>query len=153
MQFITFLNCICLIGYKENSHLESSHPSNSPLVNSLRKMSAWKILTHVFKYSHPGFLNFLSQLFTEVKAIVKILIVAYLQKCKQLLRFGLLYKIKVIEDTFRHREEFSNIFSSKVLSVIIVQVEFSPVNCPLSPPSQVNSSCQMPSDEFFWFTF
>ena len=59
-----------------------------------------------------------------MKGIVKILIVAYLQKCKQLLRFGLLYKIKVIEDTFRHREEFSNIFSSKVLSVIIVQVEF-----------------------------
>ena len=97
-------------------------------------MSTWKILTHVFKYSHPGFLNFLSQLFTEVKAIVKILIVAYLQKCKQLLRFGLLYKIKVIEDTFRHCEEFSNIFSSEVLSVIIVKVEFSPVNCPLSPP-------------------
>ena len=45
-------------GYQENSHpenfhLENSHQSNSPLVNSPRE-----IPTHVFKYSHPGFLIF-----------------------------------------------------------------------------------------------
>ena len=34
---------------------------------------------------------------------------------KQLLRLGLLYCIKVTEDTVRHDEKISNIFSSKVL--------------------------------------
>ena len=48
----------------------------------------------------------------------------------QLLRVGFFYNIKVIEDTARHHEESSNIFSSKVT---MVQAEFSPVNCPLSP--------------------
>ena len=52
---------------------------------------------------------------------------------KQLLRVGLLYNIKVIEDTVRHHEEFSNVLSSKVLFVIMVQAEFTPMNCPLSP--------------------
>ena len=51
---------------------------------------------------------------------------------KQLLRFGLLYCIKLAEDTARHGEKISNIFSSKVLFVIMVQTEFSPVNYPLS---------------------
>ena len=32
--------------------------------------------------------------------------------------------------------------------VIIVQAEFSPVNCPLSPPYPANCPCQMSSDEF-----
>ena len=67
---------------------------------------------------------------------------------KQLLRVGVLYNIKVIEDRVRHHEEFSDVFSSKVLFVIMVQAEFSLVNCPLSPPYPFNCPCQMPSHEF-----
>ena len=68
---------------------------------------------------------------------------------KQLLRAGLLYNVKVIEGTVEeHHEEFSNVFSSKVVFVIMVQAEFSPVNCPLSPPYSDNCPCQTPSDEF-----
>ena len=83
-------------------------------------------------------------LLSSVKLIDYLLI--YLQNRKQLLRFGLLYNIKVIED--RHHVELTNIFSLKVLSVIIAQAEFSPVNCPLPPSSPVNYPCQMYSDEF-----
>ena len=61
---------------------------------------------------------------------------------------GLLYNIKVIEDTVKHHEEFSNVFSSKALFVTMVQAEFSPVNCLLSLPYPVNCPCQMPSYEF-----
>ena len=56
---------------------------------------------------------------------------------KQLLRVRLFYKIKAIEDTVKHQEEFSNVFPSKVLFVIMVQAEFSPVNCPVSPPTRL----------------
>ena len=52
---------------------------------------------------------------------------------KTIVKIGLLHEIKVIEDTVRHNEEINNIFSSKVLFVILVQTEFSPANCPLSP--------------------
>ena len=52
---------------------------------------------------------------------------------KQLLRVGLLYNIKVIEHTDRHNEEFSNVFLSKVLFVIMVQAEFFSMKCPPSP--------------------
>ena len=55
---------------------------------------------------------------------------------KQLLRVKLLYKIKAVEDTVKHQEEFSNVLSSKVLFVIMVQAEFSPVNCPVSPATR-----------------
>ena len=67
---------------------------------------------------------------------------------KQLLRVGLFYSIKVIEDTVRHHEEFSNVFSSIVLFIIIVKAEFSTVNCPFSSHYLVNFPCQMPSYEF-----
>ena len=43
--------------YQENSHPENFHQSNSPLVNSPRKIPTWNIPTHVFKYSHPGYLH------------------------------------------------------------------------------------------------
>ena len=57
--------------------------------------------------------------------------------------------IKVIEDTVRQNEGFSNVFSSKVLFVIMVQAEFSPVKCfLLSAPYPINCPCQMPSYEF-----
>ena len=78
----------------------------------------------------------------------------YLQKWKQLLRFELLYNIKVIEDTVRHDEEINNIFSSSFVFVIMVQTEFSPANCPLpalitAPPPlpPLNWPCQMSSYE------
>ena len=67
---------------------------------------------------------------------------------KQWWRVGLLYNIEVIEDTDRHHEEFSNVFSSVVLLVIMVKAEFSPVNCTLSSHYLVNFPCQMPSYEF-----
>ena len=49
--------------YHKNSHPENSHQSNSFLVNPPRKIPSqkiptWNITTHVFKYSHPGFLIF-----------------------------------------------------------------------------------------------
>ena len=44
---------------RENLHLENFHPSNSPLLNSSRKIPTWNIPTHVFKYFHSSFLNFL----------------------------------------------------------------------------------------------
>ena len=56
---------------------------------------------------------------------------------KQLLRVGLLYKIKAIEDTVKHQEEFNNMLPSKILFVIMVQAEFSPVNCPVLPPTRL----------------
>ena len=59
-----------------------------------------------------------------------------------------MYSVKVIEDTDRHNEEFSNVFLSTGLFVIMLQAEFSPVNCPLSLPYPVNSPFQMPSYEF-----
>ena len=65
-----------------------------------------------------------------------------------LLRVKLLYNIKVIEGTVKHHEEFSNVFSTKILFVIIVQAEFSPVNYALSPPYPVNCPCQVPFYEF-----
>ena len=72
-----------------------------------------------------------------------------------MLRVGLLYNIKVIEETVKHHEELSNIFSSRVLFIIMLQAEFSPVNCPLSPnkalpttPYPINCPCQIPSYEF-----
>ena len=40
---------------------------------------------------------------------------------KQLLSVGLVYNIKVIDSTAKHRDEFSNVYSSKVLFVIMVQ--------------------------------
>ena len=52
-----------------------------------------------------------------------------------------MYNIKVIEDKVRYQEEFRNIFSSKVF-VIMVQAEFCPVNCPLSPPIRFYKSKQ-----------
>ena len=67
---------------------------------------------------------------------------------KQWWRVGLLYNIEVIEDTVRHHEEFSNVFSSIVLLVIMIKAEFSPVNCTLSSHYLVNFPCQMPSYEF-----
>ena len=47
-----------------------------------------------------------------INSLINLLI--YLQKWKQLLRFRLLYNIKVIEDTVRQDQEVNNIFSSKV---------------------------------------
>ena len=68
---------------------------------------------------------------------------------RQLLRAGLLYNIKIIEDTVEeHHEELSNVFSSKVFFVFMVQAEFFLVNCPLSSLYPVNCPCQMPSYEF-----
>ena len=48
--------------YQENFHPKNSHQSNSLLVSSPRriptqKVPTWNIPTHVFKYSHLGFLN------------------------------------------------------------------------------------------------
>ena len=36
--------------------------------------------------------------------------------------------MKVIEDRVRHHEEFSDVFSSKVLFLVMLQAEFSPRN-------------------------
>ena len=64
------------------------------------------------------------------RAINKLInLLIYLQKWKQLLRFGLLCNIKVIEDTVRHNEEISNIFSSWVLCLMMAQTKFSPASC------------------------
>ena len=53
-----------------------------------------------------------------------------------------------MEDTVRYQEEFNNIFFvESFVFVIIVQAEFCMVNCPLSPPSPVNCSCKIPSDQ------
>ena len=54
-----------------------------------------------------------------INSLINLLI--YLQKWKQLLRFRLLYNIKVIEDTVRQERKS------------IIKTEFSPMNCPLSP--------------------
>ena len=56
-----------------------------------------------------------------------------------------MYDTKVIENTVRHHEEFSNInfFVERFMSIIMVQVEFS-----FLTPSLLDCPCQMPSDEF-----
>ena len=43
---------------------------------------------------------------------------------KQFVSVGLVYNIKVIDSTAKHRDEFSKVYSSKVLFVIMVQVQF-----------------------------
>ena len=73
----------------------------------------------------------------------------YLQNWKQLLSVGLFYNIKVIDNTVRHHEEFSNVFFvESFVFIIMVQAEFYSVNCPLLPLSPVNCPCHLRNESF-----
>ena len=50
---------------------------------------------------------------------------------KQLLRFGLLYNIEVIEDSQTQREVQQLFFVERFVFIILVQGELFPVNCPV----------------------
>ena len=116
---------------QENSLPENSHPENSHLEYS---HSCFQILPPTFviflffyycqRYHWYYlkdcfvilFLKWWSQTCCNVfKNFVACRPFIYLKKWKQLLRVGLLYNTKVIEDTVKHNEKFSNFFSSNVL--------------------------------------
>ena len=83
--------------HPENPHLEYSHPR-------FYFLCFFIIVTVIITYCC-----------NELKSFVACRPLIYLKKWKQFLRIGSLCNIKVTEDTVRHNEKFSNLFSSKVL--------------------------------------